>query len=162
MLSGFLTKHCIMWGIQSKAFLPITVLSVGTSLQPRSSAPSFSQIISSIFFAWAHLSSSCGKKNIPTPYSLEFGSSRDNSFATLLKKSCEIWISIPTPSPVSPEASLPARCWSFSTIDNASLTILCDCSPLMLTTAPIPQASCSNSGLYSVFCSFMSIYLTLL
>ena len=34
-------------------------------------------------------------------------------------------VKIPTPSPVSPAASLPARCSNCSTIFNALLTVIC-------------------------------------
>ena len=67
---GFFTKPCIIYGIQSTAFLPRTLGKVGTSLQPRNSSPSFSTIISNIFLARFLASSSCGKKNMPIPYSL--------------------------------------------------------------------------------------------
>ena len=56
------------------------------------------------------------------------------------------WIITPTPSPVSPEASLPARCSSFSTIFRALSTVAWDGAPFRFTTAPMPQASCSAAG----------------
>ena len=59
------------------------------------------------------------------------------------------WSSRPTPSPVSPAASFPARCSSFSTIFSAPSTVSWDFRPLMSTTAPMPQASCSKRGLYN-------------
>ena len=60
-------KHCQMLGMHSKARLPIAVPSKGTGLQPSTLSPSFSAMISNIFFAWFLNSSNCGKKNIPTP-----------------------------------------------------------------------------------------------
>lgn len=47
---------------------------------------------------------------------------------------------------VFPSASLPARCSRFSTILRALATVSCVFFPFILTTAPIPQLSCSNSG----------------
>ena len=61
-----------------------------------------------------------------------------------------------TPSPVLPSASLPARCSSRSTMLKVSSTVWWLLRPLMSTTAPMPQASCSNCGSYRprvFFCS---------
>ena len=79
-----------------------------------------------------------------------------SSSATLEKNLWLICSRMPTPSPVLPSASLPARCSSRSTMDSASSTVWWLLRPLMSTTAPIPQASCSNCGSYRprvVFCS---------
>ena len=139
---------CMIYGMQSKALCPRTSGTIGTVRHPRNSSPSFSTTISSIFFAWFLSSSSCGKKNIPTPYSLSPPISKPSSFVTLLKKRWEIWSKIPTPSPVFPSASFPARCSNVSTMVSACSTVAWVLIPLIFTTAPIPQLSCSNSGLY--------------
>ena len=79
-----------------------------------------------------------------------------SSSATLEKNLWLICSRMPTPSPVLPSASLPARCSSRSTMDSASSTVWWLLRPLMSTTAPMPQASCSNCGSYRprvVFCS---------
>ena len=71
------------------------------------------------------------------------------------KKACEICVIMPTPSPVVPSASLPVRCSSFSTILSASSTARCVFCPLILTTAPMPQASCcvcASKGRYWCGC----------
>jgi hypothetical protein len=97
-----------------------------------------------------------GKKNIPTPYSRSLPSRMFSSSATLEKNLWLICSRMPTPSPVLPSASLPARCSSRSTMDSASSTVWWLLRPLMSTTAPMPQASCSNCGSYRprvVFCS---------
>ena len=142
-------KHCIMQGIHSTAFVPKTSGCTGTCLHPKNSRPSFSVIISNIFISRFLLSSSCGIKNIPTPYSLSPPISKPKDFVTFLKNLCEICNKIPTPSPVFPSASLPALCSRFSTIFKAFSTVAWLFTPLILTTAPIPQLSCSKRGLYS-------------
>ena len=83
---------------------------------------------------------------MPTPYSRAPGREMPASAAALTKKAWGIWVRMPTPSPVSPWASLPARCSSFSTIFRASSTVRRLARPCMSTTAPMPQESCSNSG----------------
>ena len=152
---GLSMKACIIIGMQSSAFLPSTLGDTGTCLQPRNSKPSFSTITSNIFLACAHLSSFCGKKNIPTPYSLSPPILMPSSPHTRLKNRCEICVKIPTPSPVLPAASLPALCSKFSTILSASSTRAWLLTPLILTTAPIPQLSCSKLLSYSP--SFTSV-----
>mgnify|MGYP007116398016 CR=1 FL=1 len=52
---------------------------------PRSSRPSFSTMISNIFFAWARLISCCGKKSWATPYSLSPPISKPSFLQTFLK-----------------------------------------------------------------------------
>ena len=145
---GFLINACIIQGIHSTALCPNTSGLVGTSLQPRNERPSFSTMISNIFLAWFLWSSSCGKKNIPTPYSLSSPIKMPRVFVTFVKNLCGICVKIPTPSPVLPSASLPALCSKFSTIFNAFSTVSRLFFPLMFTHAPIPQLSCSNSSLY--------------
>ncbi len=103
--------------------------------------PSLATITSNIFLAWLRFRVSWGKKNMPTP-----GRAKPASSAALAKKRWESCTRMPTPSPVSPSASLPARCSSFSTIFSASSTVRWLGRPCMSTTAPMPQASCSNSG----------------
>ena len=137
---------CMMHGIHSLALCPRTSGNTGTVRHPRSSRPSFSTMISNIFFAWARLISCCGKKSWATPYSLSPPISKPSFLQTFLKNLWEIWRRIPTPSPVFPSASLPARCSRFSTILRAFATVSCVFFPFILTTAPIPQLSCSNSG----------------
>ena len=140
-----------MQGIQSLAFCPSTWAWVGTSRQPSSTSPSFSTMTSNIFFAWLRFSSSCGKKNIPTPKSRSPPSSMPSGFTAFEKNLCDTCSRIPTPSPVFPSASLPARCFRFSTIFNACSTVPWLLRPLTSTTAPIPQLSCSNAGSYIPF-----------
>ncbi len=142
---GFFTNACKIQGIQSTAFFPRIEGLVGTFLQPRNSNPSFFTIISNIFMAWFLSSSFCGKKNMPIPYSLSFPISNPNGFTAFWKNLWEICSIMPTPSPVFPSASFPARCSKFSTILSAFSTVWCDRTPFILTTAPIPQLSCSNS-----------------
>ena len=147
--------------MHSNAFLPRTVGVVGTSLHPRNVIPSFSTMISNIFFAWRSLNSSFGKKNIPIPYSLSFPILILAALQALLKNLWEIWSMIPTPSPVSPAASLPARCSNVSTIFNALSTVWWFLTPLIFTQAPIPQLSCSKLGSYNPgiwFVCFISIH----
>ena len=137
-----------MHGMHSLALCPRTSGITGTFLHPRSSSPSFSTMISNIFFAWARLISCCGKKNCAIPYSLSSPISKPSFLQAFLKNLWEICRRIPTPSPVFPSASLPARCSRCSTILRAFATVSCVFFPLMLTTAPIPQLSCSNSWRY--------------
>ena len=150
--AGFLTNPCIMYGIQSIALCPSTSGTVGTTRHPRNSSPSFSTMISNIFLLWFLFNSSCGKKNIPTPYSRSFGSTIPASLQAFTKNLWLICNKIPTPSPVLPSASLPARCSRFSTMLNASDTVLCVFLPFISTIAPIPQLSCSNEDRYKAGC----------
>ena len=106
-------------------------------------------MISNIFFAWFRFSSFCGKKNTPTPYSRSPPNEKPRVEQALEKNLCDICNKIPTPSPVLPSASLPALCSRFSTIFNAFSTVAWDFSPLIFTTAPIPQLSCSKEERYS-------------
>lgn len=85
---------------------------------------------------------------MPTPYSRSSPMEVPSGFVTFLKNLWGIWVRIPTPSPVFPSASFPALCSRFSTILRAFSTLSRLFTPLMLTQAPIPQLSCSNSGLY--------------
>src|SRR5699024_8955894 len=71
-----------------------------------------------------------------------------SSSAALEKNLWLICSRMPTPSPVRPSASLPARCSRCSTMVSASLTVWWLLRPWMSTTAPMPQASCSNRGSY--------------
>ena len=146
---GLPTKPCQMLGIQAMALWPSTSGQVRTSRQPKKGSPSFLQTISNNFLAWLRLSSSCGKKNIPMPYSRSLPISRPSSAAAFWKNLSLICVKIPTPSPVLPSASLPARCSRCSTICSASSMVLWLLRPLISTTAPMPQLSCSNCGLYS-------------
>lgn len=149
-------KHCQMAGIQSRAFCPTASGSTGTSRHARNSSPSLRVTTSNSFIACARRCSFWGKKNIPTPYSRSLPSRMFSSSATLEKNLWLICSRMPTPSPVLPSASLPARCSSRSTMDSASSTVWWLLRPLMSTTAPMPQASCSNCGSYRprvVFCS---------
>ena len=78
------------------------------------------------------------------------------------KKACGICVIMPTPSPVVPSASLPVRCSSFSTILSASSTARCVFCPLILTTAPMPQASCcvcASKGRY--WCGYIMLFFPL-
>ena len=65
--AGRFTKHWKMAGMQSRARWPRTSGWVGTCRQPKNSMPSLATMISSIFWAWARLRGSVGKKNMPTP-----------------------------------------------------------------------------------------------
>lgn len=63
-----------------------------------------------------------------------------------------LWLTcnrMPTPSPVFPSASLPARCSRCSTICSASSSVRWLLRPLISTTAPMPQLSCSNRESYN-------------
>ena len=144
--AGFLRNACMMQGIHSTALCPSTEGTVGTSRQPKSGSPSFAAMISNIFFACPRCNSSCGKKNVPTPYSRSPPISKPRSFVTFFINLWGICVRIPTPSPVSPSASFPARCSRFSTILSAFSTMARLFLPLIFTQAPIPQLSCSNSA----------------
>src|SRR5262245_45866135 len=59
-----------------------------------------------------------------------------------------IWIRIPAPSPVLTSHPQAPRCSKFLSTVRAWLTIAWDLRPLMSTTNPTPQASCSWAGSY--------------
>ena len=147
-LAGFLMKHCQMEGIQSRAFWPTASGLTGTSRHARNSSPSLRVTSSNSFIACARRCSFWGKKNMPTPYSRSLPKEMFISSATLEKNLWLICNMMPTPSPVLPSASLPARCSRRSTMESASLTVWWLLRPLISTTAPMPQASCSNWGSY--------------
>ena len=141
-------KHCQMAGMQSRAVLPRISGATGTLRQPRKASPSLRVTSSNSFMARARRCSSWGKKNIPTPYSRSPPMEMFSSSAALEKNLWLICSRMPTPSPVRPSASLPARCSRCSTMVSASLTVWWLLRPWMSTTAPMPQASCSNRGSY--------------
>ena len=147
IFEGLSMNTCQIAGMHSRALLPRTSGSDETFLQPKILSPFFLVMISNIDFAWRSSRSLCGKKNMPTPYCLAPGSSTPCSFMILAKNLWGICVRIPTPSPVFPSASLPARCSRFSTMERASLTSLCEGLPSTSMIAPIPQLSCSNCGL---------------
>ena len=147
-LAGFLIKHCQMAGIQSRAVLPKISGATGTLRHARKARPSLRVTSSNSFIARARRCSSWGKKNIPTPYSRSPPMEMFSSSATLEKNLWLICSRMPTPSPVLPSASLPARCSRCSTMVSASLTVWWLLRPWISTTAPMPQASCSNLGSY--------------
>ena len=144
--AGFSTNPWIIVGIHSRAFSPKTSLKTGTFLQPRTFSPKAEHSASKRDCSASTSTLSWGKKNCPIPYSPSLPSTIPVSPAVFLKKSWQIWSKIPTPSPVFPEASFPALCSSFSTIESARSTTFRLLIPSMLTTAPIPQLSCSKEG----------------
>lgn len=82
--------------------------------------------------------------------------SSPTSLAAATKKGWRICRRIPTPSPVWPEASFPARCSRCSTISRASSTVWREGRPHRSTTAPMPQASCPRfSGFILHICSLI-------
>ena len=85
---------------------------------------------------------------MPTPYSRSSPSWIPKGFVTFTINLWGTWVRIPTPSPVSPSASLPALCSKFSTIFKAFSTVPWLFFPLISTHAPIPQLSCSNTSRY--------------
>ena len=141
--SGFLRKHWRIAGMQSLARSPRISGWTGTFLQPSTDMPSFAAITSKSLFANVRIRRSSGRKNMPIPYSPASPIERPASFAAFLKNECAIPTRIPTPSPTVPLASFPARCSSFSTMASASSMTEYSGTPSILTTAPMPQASCS-------------------
>src|SRR5579885_1924980 len=61
---------------------------------------------------------------------------------------CGIWMRMPTPSPVFSSHPQAPRCRRFFRMVMPCSTMACDFRPLMCTTKPTPQASCSNAGSY--------------
>ena len=142
--------------MQDLAAWPKTSGWTGTSRKPRSSKPSFSTMISNIFLAWLRFSSFWGKNNWAMPYSRSSPKAIPSWEQIFLKNRWEIWSRMPTPSPVLPSASFPARCSRFSTILRAFSTVLWLFMPLLFTMAPIPQLSCSNCCRYRPWSSLLS------
>ena len=115
------TKPCQMLGIQARALAGPRRSVTGTSRQPKNCRPSFCRHDLKQLFGLIALSSSCGKKNMPMPYSRSFPRVMPSSAATFWRKNLSlICVRMPTPSPVLPSASLPARCSRCSTICSAS------------------------------------------
>lgn len=90
------------------------------------------------------------------PAGAAWARSSPTSLAAATKKGWQICRRIPTPSPVWPEASFPARCSRCSTISRASSTVWREGRPHRSTTAPMPQASCPRfSGFILHICSLI-------
>ena len=66
--------------------------------------------------------------------------------ATLRRNVSGIWTRMPAPSPVLTSQPHAPRCCRFISTWSACATIACDFRPLMSTTKPTPQASCSCCG----------------
>src|SRR5262249_55972277 len=62
------------------------------------------------------------------------------------RNACGTCSKIPAPSPVLSSQPQAPRWSRFCNTVRACCTISCDFSPLMFTTKPIPQASCSKRG----------------
>ena len=146
--SGFLIKACTIWGIHSFALCPSTWDIQGLPGIPAVPAFLFGNDFKH-FLCLSALYLILWEKqlcNSVFPFS-------PNGNVQLLTDLCkknlwEICRRIPTPSPVLPSASFPARCSRFSTMHSARSTVWWLLIPLLFTTAPIPQLSCSNVGLY--------------
>ena len=136
-------KTCSILGIQSTAFCPNISGLTGTLRHPNTFKPFLEAITSNILLANVQGRVSLGKKNIPIPYDLSSFKDMPIFLHSFEKNLCEIWVSMPTPSPTSPLASCPARWSNFSTIFSASSNTLWSTCPSILTIVPIPHASCS-------------------
>ena len=148
-------KHCVIADILLRAFSLRISGQTGTSRQNSRPSPSRARIISSSFRLRIRMSGSCGKKDHGNAIIARFRERLSRLLRRFFKKACGICVIMPTPSPVVPSASLPVRCSSFSTILSASSTARCVFCPLILTTAPMPQASCcvcASKGRYWCGC----------
>ncbi len=135
-----------MNGSQARAVSPSIPFTVGTVRQPMTCWPSDCTTCSNFCSTARRTVGLRGRKMMPLPYSPAAGSGILALRHTSSLKACGIWMSTPAPSPVL--TSLPqAPRWSrfFSTWIACS-RIRWDLCPLMLTTKPTPQASCSNRG----------------
>src|SRR5580658_1466905 len=83
-----------------------------------------------------------------TPYSPSGGSLIFSLRDTSLKKACGICMRMPAPSPVLASHPQAPRWFRLTRMVRASRMILWDFFPLMLTTKPTPQESCSYHGSY--------------
>ena len=124
----------------------------GTSRQPKKSCPSRATICSNAFSMSARRAGSGLRNSMPTPYAPGPGNTMPFNRHSFSKKACGNCVRMPAPSPVSGSAPVPPRCARFSSTLSASTTIRCERAPLMFTSMPMPQASCSNCGEYKPCC----------
>ena len=139
---------CLMSGSVANASLPSIDELTGTLRRCINVKPSRS-ISSIITLSICDCSFSSFGKNInPVPYFPFSGTGIPCSKIN----SCGICKRMPAPSPVFPSAPSAPLCRMFSSTFSALSTSSWLLFPLMFTTIPTPQASCSFSGLYSPTC----------
>ena len=120
--AGRATKHWQMQGMQSRAFWPSTSGWVGTSRQPRKVQPLLGRDDLQHLLGLGPLQARPrGRRTCPRRSPGDRPGRCPSAAAAFTISLWGTWIIRPTPSPVSPAASLPARCSSFSTIFRASV-----------------------------------------
>ena len=137
---------CLNAGSPASAVGPNRESSTGTSRQPSTVWPSSSMMRSNTRRHSSAWSGSRGRNTRPAPYQSVSGRRMPASPHTRRKNRWGFWISIPTPSPVFTSQPQAPRCNRFFRMVRAFSTILWDLRPLMSTTKPTPQESCSVAG----------------
>ena len=155
VFTGRRIKHCVIAGIPLRAFSRRISGQTGTSRQNSRPSPLACQDHLQQLPAAHTLERILREKDHGNAIIARFRERLSRLLRRFFKKACGICVIMPTPSPVVPSASLPVRCSSFSTILSASSTARCVFCPLILTTAPMPQASCcvcASKGRYWCGC----------
>src|SRR5256885_7271875 len=89
-----------------------------------------------------------GRNTVPAPYLPRPGSSRPSFAQAAARNACGVCSRMPAPSPVSFSAPVAPRCSRLQRTSSALTTMSCEGRPLMSTTNPKPQESCSSAGSY--------------
>ena len=155
VFTGRRIKHCVIAGILLRAFSLRISGQTCTSRQNSRPSPLACQDHLQQLPAAHTLERVLREKDHGNAIIARFRERLSRLLRRFFKKACGICVIMPTPSPVVPSASLPVRCSSFSTILSASSTARCVFCPLILTTAPMPQASCcvcASKGRYWCGC----------
>ena len=155
VFTGRRIKHCVIAGIPLRAFSLRISGQTCTSRQNSRPSPLACQDHLQQLPAAHTLERILREKDHGNAIIARFRERLSRLLRRFFKKACGICVIMPTPSPVVPSASLPVRCSSFSTILSASSTARCVFCPLILTTAPMPQASCcvcASKGRYWCGC----------
>ncbi len=135
-----------MNGSHERAVSPSMPLWVGTVRQPSTAMPSDCTTCSNFCSTWRRTVGLRGRKMMPLPYWPGAGSGMRALRQTSSLNACGICSSTPAPSPVLTSQPQAPRWSRFFSTWIACCSTRCDLTPLMLTTKPWPQASCSWRG----------------
>ena len=138
------TKTCSITGSVSRAILPTTVLSTGTTRHPSTTRPSLTMLFSNNSLPFAACFLSWGRNTMPTPEepsanpAIAFSS---HHFPSIFHGIVHM---IPAPSPESSSALHAPRCSMHPSAMSESVIVLCVLKPFKEATNPTPHASRSS------------------
>ncbi len=140
------TTSCSKTGMASRARVPMSEGSVGSSRQPSTSRPSSTAIASMPAFSCARSSSSTGRKAVPMAYWPTGGREKGS---TARRKVSGICVMMPAPSPVPASEPTAPRCSRLRRASSAAWMMSWPAVPRRVATIARPHASCSRAGSYS-------------